>query len=327
MTCKGFTLKHCVFLRVNIVRNIPSVLFLSRKPELSRLTPQKCGCCAKVQWSTGDQAALNGRERYCYATVKTAQEGNHLWLRVSKNVFINYNSHWLWHGFRKLRITLSHCIASHIHWNKDRLVIHYWYVRPHRKSLWPGQEWRQNTLEPRQQAQIQPRARGLSSDSARLTQLWGPYHTDGVSEIHRWCILKTTNNQMNSEHSGEIKRQLNMNRTTWKPPKSVRVKLMLYVTAEYQFPRWLASLYETDPRPTLHRFEVRDGELCSTDSAAVVAVTPTSLLPGPSTTPDTWAEKFESFELINSIRATNGNFDSCNSCKRLGTSRLHELRE
>ena len=43
--------------------------------------------------------------------------------------------------------------------------------------------------------------------------------------------------------------------------------------------------------------------------------------------PDTCAEKFESFERINSIRETNGNFDSCNSCKRLGTSRLHELHE
>ena len=27
------------------------------------------------------------------------------------------------------------------------------------------------------------------------------------------------------------------------------------------------------------------------------------------------------------MRETNGNFDSCNSCKRLGTSRLHELDE
>ena len=44
-------------------------------------------------------------------------------------------------------------------------------------------------------------------------------------------------------------------------------------------------------------------------------------------TPYTWAEKFESFERINSIRETNGNFGSCNSCKRLGTSRLHELHE
>ena len=41
----------------------------------------------------------------------------------------------------------------------------------------------------------------------------------------------------------------------------------------------------------------------------------------------TWAEKFESFEWINSIRETNENFDSCNSCKRLGTSRLLELHE
>ena len=38
-------------------------------------------------------------------------------------------------------------------------------------------------------------------------------------------------------------------------------------------------------------------------------------------------QKFESFERINSIRETNGNFDACNSCKRLGTSRLHELHE
>ena len=27
------------------------------------------------------------------------------------------------------------------------------------------------------------------------------------------------------------------------------------------------------------------------------------------------------------IRETNGNFDSCKSCKRLGTSRLYELHE
>ena len=38
-----------------------------------------------------------------------------------------------------------------------------------------------------------------------------------------------------------------------------------------------------------------------------------------SLTPYTWAEKFESFERINSIRETNGNFDSCYSCKRLGS--------
>ena len=45
-----------------------------------------------------------------------------------------------------------------------------------------------------------------------------------------------------------------------------------------------------------------------------------------SVTPYTWAEKFESFERINSIRETNGNFDSCNS-KRLVPSRLHELHD
>ena len=43
--------------------------------------------------------------------------------------------------------------------------------------------------------------------------------------------------------------------------------------------------------------------------------------------PDTWAKKIESLERINSIRETNGNFDSCISWKRLGTSRLHELHE
>ena len=39
------------------------------------------------------------------------------------------------------------------------------------------------------------------------------------------------------------------------------------------------------------------------------------------------SRKIRKFERINSIRETNGNFDSCNSCKRLGTSRLHELHE
>ena len=47
----------------------------------------------------------------------------------------------------------------------------------------------------------------------------------------------------------------------------------------------------------------------------------------PSTDPGYMSRKIESFERINSIRETNGNFDSCNSCKRLGTSRLHELHE
>ena len=48
---------------------------------------------------------------------------------------------------------------------------------------------------------------------------------------------------------------------------------------------------------------------------------------GPMTTPDTWAEKLGSFERMNLIRETNGNFDSCNLCKRLGTCRLHELHD
>ena len=34
-------------------------------------------------------------------------------------------------------------------------------------------------------------------------------------------------------------------------------------------------------------------------------------------TPDTWAEKFENLERLNSIHKTNGSFDSCKSCKRL----------
>ena len=38
-------------------------------------------------------------------------------------------------------------------------------------------------------------------------------------------------------------------------------------------------------------------------------------------------KKIESFKRINSIRETNGNFDSCNTGKRLRTSRLHELHE
>ena len=39
------------------------------------------------------------------------------------------------------------------------------------------------------------------------------------------------------------------------------------------------------------------------------------------------SRQIRSFERINSIRVTNGNFNSSNSCKRLGTSRLHELHE
>ena len=44
-------------------------------------------------------------------------------------------------------------------------------------------------------------------------------------------------------------------------------------------------------------------------------------------TPDTRADKFGSFERIISILETNGNFNSCNSCKRLVPSRLHEYHE
>ena len=36
--------------------------------------------------------------------------------------------------------------------------------------------------------------------------------------------------------------------------------------------------------------------------------------------PGYMSRKFESFERINSIRDTNGSFDSCNSCKWLGTA-------
>ena len=46
-----------------------------------------------------------------------------------------------------------------------------------------------------------------------------------------------------------------------------------------------------------------------------------------TTDPGYMSRKFESFERINSIRLTNGNFYSCNSCKWLGTTRLHELHE
>ena len=41
---------------------------------------------------------------------------------------------------------------------------------------------------------------------------------------------------------------------------------------------------------------------------------------------DTWAEKFESLDRKNSMRVTNESFDSCNSCKRLGTSRAMSVR-
>ena len=72
------------------------------------------------------------------------------------------------------------------------------------------------------------------------------------------------------------------------------------------------------PRRPARRGLAHDGRLTSDELQFFGA--------GPiSETPYTGAEKFESFERINSICETNGNFDSCNSCKRLGTSRLHEL--
>ena len=43
--------------------------------------------------------------------------------------------------------------------------------------------------------------------------------------------------------------------------------------------------------------------------------------------PGYMSRKIRKFRRINSIRETNGNFDSCNSCKRLVPSRLHELHE
>ena len=39
------------------------------------------------------------------------------------------------------------------------------------------------------------------------------------------------------------------------------------------------------------------------------------------------SRKIRKFRTINWIRETNENFDSCNSCKRLVPSRLHELHE
>ena len=45
------------------------------------------------------------------------------------------------------------------------------------------------------------------------------------------------------------------------------------------------------------------------------------------TNPVYMSRKIRSFERINSICETNENFDSCNSYKRLVSSRLHELRE
>ena len=66
-------------------------------------------------------------------------------------------------------------------------------------------------------------------------------------------------------------------------------------------------------------------DLCPSSPAVV---NPARHTPGAATlTPDTWAEKFEIFQRINSVCETNGSFDSCNSCKRLVPSRLHELHD
>ena len=49
--------------------------------------------------------------------------------------------------------------------------------------------------------------------------------------------------------------------------------------------------------------------------------------PGPVDDPVYMSRKFESFERINSIRETNGNFDSCNSCKRLVLTRRDSMSQ
>ena len=89
-----------------------------------------------------------------------------------------------------------------------------------------------------------------------------------------------------------------------------------------QSPLWLMPFVLRDD--LARRSEIHVVIIISYNRAAVSPVTQRK---HESATPYTWAEKFESFERINSIRETNGNFDSCNSCERLGTSRSHELHE
>ena len=48
---------------------------------------------------------------------------------------------------------------------------------------------------------------------------------------------------------------------------------------------------------------------------------------GAGSDPGYMSRNLESLERINSIHETNGRFESCNSCKRLVSSRLHKLHE
>ena len=111
------------------------------------------------------------------------------------------------------------------------------------------------------------------------------------------------------------------------------------VTPALRDARW----WDWDAQPVTSLRELRPTELVQSQRASTALccclshspespAAPPSLQRGRRTAgaslgPYTWAEKFESFERINSIRETNGNFDSCNSCKRLVPSRLHELHE
>ena len=71
-----------------------------------------------------------------------------------------------------------------------------------------------------------------------------------------------------------------------------------------------------------------DAERCVTHSELLRVInTPADRVTEPDTDSGYMSRKIESFERINLIRETNGNFDSSNSCKRLGTSCLHELHE
>ena len=113
------------------------------------------------------------------------------------------------------------------------------------------------------------------------------------------------------------------------PHGALRVQLVLYVRGSCRgggcdpsaVSPWL-SFAKKNERVAHHETKCLVGTLLGNSTTDRPGVDRTSAV-----TPYTWAEKFESFKRINSIRETNGNFDSCNSCKRLVPSRLHELHE
>ena len=82
----------------------------------------------------------------------------------------------------------------------------------------------------------------------------------------------------------------------------------------------ILALCPRPPVPVIVPTPVLGGVSRQQRVASVIHRSVSARLLGHAYTPDTGADKFQSLERINSVRETNRSLDSCNSCKRLGTS-------